>query len=319
MIGADVPYAASLLKAGKLVAIPTETVYGLAANALDEKAVQAIYLAKGRPQFNPLIIHTNSIERLQEWGLKAPEQVIKLANAFSPGPISFVIPSSNAIPEIVTAGHAFVAVRIPNHPVCLELLSILPFPLAAPSANKSGCISPTTAQHVADQFGTQIPYILDGGACHIGLESSIVSFANTKPQLLRLGGLAKESIEKVLDCELSISHIQNNENPLSPGLMSRHYAPQTPLLIDFDLELNQLGNKHQLGCIRFQHLHPDIPLENQYILSEMGSLDEAAQHLFMAMRLADSRNFKYLLAEIFPAHGLGLAINDRLKRASIQL
>jgi len=317
MIGTDVQEAVSLLKQGKLVAIPTETVYGLAANAFDDIAVQAIYKAKGRPQFNPLIIHTNGIHRLEEWGMQVPEKALALANAFSPGPISFVIPKSNQISDLVTAGHEYVAVRIPNHPLCLDLLSRLDFPLAAPSANKSGCISPTTAQHVADQFGEEIPYILEGGPCTIGLESSIVSFANNQIQLLRLGGLAKEKIEAVLNCKLSIEHIQNNENPLSPGLLSRHYAPTTPLYLESSVSLSSLGEPSKIACIRFQHYHPAIPKENQFILSEMGSLDEAAQHLFMAMRLADAGHFNCILAEVFPHHGLGLAINDRLKRAAV--
>lgn len=163
MVGTDLQTAITFLQQGQLVAIPTETVYGLAANAFNPDAVAQIFAVKNRPSFNPLIIHTNSLNRLQDWGLQLPQKMLQLAEHFSPGPLTYVIPKSNIIPDIVTAGTPAVAVRIPNHPLTLELLSKLDFPLAAPSANPSGYVSPTTAQHVNQQLGNTLPYILDGG------------------------------------------------------------------------------------------------------------------------------------------------------------
>ncbi len=317
MIGSDISKAANLLTNGELVAIPTETVYGLAANAFNGTAVAKIYETKGRPQFNPLIIHSNSFEKFLSWGIKIPEEALLLAEKFSPGPLTLVVPKGNKIPDIVTAGHASVAIRIPNHKICLDLLKLLDYPLAAPSANVSGSISPTNAQHVYEQFGEKIPYVLDGGNCAIGLESTIISFVGSTPALLRLGGLAIEEIESVLGKSLDKSKLLNNENPEAPGMLSRHYAPNTRLIIgNFDELPINLKAKNIIG-IRFKDFDENIPETNQIILSKNADLNEAAQLLFAAMRNADAKNADLILAEKFPETGLGLAINDRLKRAEL--
>jgi L-threonylcarbamoyladenylate synthase len=317
MIGTDILYAANLLTKGELVAIPTETVYGLAANAFNGAAVAKIYETKGRPQFNPLIIHSNSFEKFSSWGIQIPKEALHLAEKFSPGPLTLVVPKGNHIPDIVTAGNPSVAIRIPNHKTCLELLSAIDFPLAAPSANVSGSISPTNAQHVYDQFGEKIPYILDGGTCSIGLESTIISFTGNTPALLRLGGLAIEEIENVLGRTLDKSKILNNENPEAPGMLSRHYAPKTRLVIGNYEDLPTNLKEMKIVSIRFKDYDKHIPHSEQIILSKNANLNEAAQVLFSAMRTADKFQADLILAEKFPETGLGLAINDRLKRAEL--
>ncbi len=308
--------AKSILEAGNLLAIPTETVYGLAANAFNGDAISKIYITKNRPQFNPLILHSNSLERFKSWGVHLPPLALKLAEAFSPGPITFVVPKSNLIPDIVTAGHSTVAIRIPQHPLTLELLGMLEFPLAAPSANLSGTVSPTTAQHVELQMGHLIGGVLEGGPCQIGLESTIVSFVNEIPQLLRLGGLSVEAIESILGLNLSTEKILNNENPQAPGMLSKHYAPSTKLRIGIPEDyLNECAFE-EMAYLGFNKMHPKIPAPQQIMLSDTSNLSEAAQKLFAALRQVDQLNAKIIIAEPFPNEHLGRAINDRLSRAS---
>ncbi len=310
--------AIDLLSEGKLVAIPTETVYGLAANGFNGQAVAGIFQAKNRPQFNPLILHSNSMERFQEWEISIPKQALDLAAKFSPGPLTLVVPKSNLIPDIVTAGQNSVAIRVPNHPLTLELLSKLAFPLAAPSANKSGTISPTKAQDVQAQFGEEIGAILDGGPCHIGLESTIISFTGNTPKLLRLGGLSLEEIEDSLGMKLDQTKLINNENPEAPGMLSRHYAPQTPLYIDDAIAHLPEAEFSEMAFIGFKEPHGQIPTINQILLSDGGSYAEAAQNLFTALRKADNMQLKVIIAQLLPEENLGRAINDRLRRAAIK-
>lgn len=316
MTGTDLNTAIKFLKQGELVAIPTETVYGLAANAFNENAVAKIYEVKNRPQFNPLIIHTDSIEKLKSWGLILPEKMLQLAATFSPGPLTFVIKKSDKIPDIVTAGNDAVAVRIPNHPLTLELLSKLNFPLAAPSANPSGFVSPTNAFHVHEQLGNKISYILDGGNCTIGVESTIISFLDEMPTILRFGGLSLENIERAIGEVNSNFKIQNSKIHLAPGMLSRHYATKHKLIFG-DIEKYFKYYKHdKIGIISFYKHFEFINDENQFILSRDKNLNEAAQKLFAAMREIDKLDIEVIFAEKFPDEGLGRAINDRLFRAS---
>lgn len=318
-IGIDIEKAANLLKAGELVAIPTETVYGLAGNALNEKAVTKIFEAKNRPAFNPLILHFANVEQLKQLGLALPPLAEKLAARFSPGPLTFVIPTSEAIPGIVTAGTAAVAVRFPNHPVTIQLLQALAFPLAAPSANPSGYVSPTSASHVANQLGRQVAYILDGGDCTVGLESTIISFLEPEPRLLRHGGVPLEAIEAVIG-PLKLPPSGFVDNPIAPGMLARHYATRHPLKLGSLRELVPAALEklpsNQLIIIGFKEGSGVVPSTHQFILSPEGSLAEAASKLFTALRLADSMDIKLILAEEFPEEGLGRAINDRLRRAA---
>jgi L-threonylcarbamoyladenylate synthase len=318
MITKDLQLAIDLLIDGKLVAIPTETVYGLAANAFNELAVAKIYQAKNRPQFNPLILHSNSLARFKSWGIELPKEAIRLAEKFSPGPITFVVPKSNLIPDLVTAGHNSVAIRIPNHPLTLALLSELSFPVAAPSANKSGSISPTQATDVEEQFRNEIAAVLDGGTCNIGLESTIISFMENHPKLLRLGGLSLEEIEEVLGKSLDRTNLINNDNPEAPGMLSRHYAPTTPLYLGESSALLTKAKYSEMVYIGFNQSHNHIPLGNQILLSKTGDYAEAAKNLFGALRQADKMQQKLIIANLLPEENLGRAINDRLRRAAVK-
>lgn len=315
-IGTDIHQAAAFLKAGKLVAIPTETVYGLAANAFDTEGVAKIYEAKNRPQFNPLIIHTDSIEKLTSWGLTLPPKAQLLARSFSPGPITFLIPKSAQIPDIITAGTDAVAVRIPDHPLTLKLLAMLDFPLAAPSANPSGFVSPTTAQHVEKQLDKKVAYIVDGGNCKVGLESTIVSFLDdNKPKLLRYGGLALEDIERIIG-KVELPKQGFSDNPVAPGMLARHYATRHPIILGNPETSFMDYNLDKVAIISFYKKYAQVPEKQQFILSENRSLTEAATQLFAAMRQANDLDVAVILAEIFPDEGLGKAINDRLRRAA---
>lgn len=315
MIGNNINKAAQLLQNGELVAIPTETVYGLAANAFDAGAVTEIFKAKNRPFFDPLIVHTYSIDNIGEWVQDFPVQAQKLAKAFWPGPLTLVLKKKESIPDIVTAGNPTVAVRIPNHPLALKLLSELNFPVAAPSANPFGYVSPTTAQHVADQLGDKIPYILDGGACQVGIESTIISFTSETPTILRLGGT---SLEAIKDCIGSFNiSINQNSNPQASGQLDSHYAPQTKFVVgEIPSEPINDTDMETIGAITLNDSVEWILPENQIQLSKSKNLDEAASNIFAAMRILDTKRLTKILAEPMPNEGLGKAINDRLKRAA---
>ena len=317
LIGNNIQIAYNLLTNNKLVAIPTETVYGLAANAFNADAVLKIYQTKNRPQFNPLIIHSNAIERFENWGLTIPSEVKILAKHFWPGPITFIIPANNNIPEIVTAGTGAVAIRVPNHHLTLKLLEKLDFPLAAPSANPSGFISPTSPQHVAYQLGNKVDYILDGGNCIVGVESTIISFLENEPKILRYGGLAVEEIELILGKKLL--SVNENDKIVAPGMLLKHYAPNHPLFLVNNIEdAIKNENKNRVGVISFYQSFHDIPSEHQFVLSHTKDLNEAAKNLFSFMHQIDKLNIDKIFAEKLPSTGLGYAINDRLKRASIR-
>ena len=315
MIGNSLEIAIKTLLNGNLVAIPTETVYGLAGNALQADTVAKIFEAKNRPTFDPLIVHTHSIEEAKKYVLHFPDWATKLANTFCPGPLTLLLPRNTSIPDIVTNGSDLVAIRIPNHPIALALLKSLPFPLAAPSANPFGYISPTTAQHVADQLENKIPYILDGGACNVGVESTIVGIKNGKPAIFRTGGIAKEEIEKTLEIELE--ELQSSSNPAAPGMLDSHYAPRKPLYIGKTEELVKANENKKTGIISFSKQY-SYKNSITISLSSKGDLNEAACHLFSALRDLDKSDAEVILAEVFPNIGLGKAINDRLARASFK-
>lgn len=314
-VGRDIARAAALLERGLVVAIPTETVYGLAANALNADAVLQIFEIKRRPKFDPLIVHGASREQLAPHVQHFPEWATALADRFWPGPLTLVLAKRNTIPDLVTSGLNSVAVRVPNHELTLDLLSQLDFPLAAPSANPFGYISPTSAEHVAAQLGGKIPYILDGGECRVGVESTIVAEQNGKIVVLRVGGIEVEEIEEIVGrVELAID--AKPERVQSPGSMESHYAPRTLLKLgDIDLQNVDLSTT---GIISFQQRYAKIPAEHQIVLSSEGDLREAAKNLFAAMRYLDGKHLKLILAEPVPEIGLGRAINDRLRRASVR-
>jgi len=314
LIGTDIGHAAALLRRGDVVAIPTETVYGLAANALDPDAVLRIYEAKHRPRFNPLILHLPSAESFNLYARDIPEVCQLLAEAFSPGPLTFLLPRRANVPDIVTAGSDLVALRIPRHPVALELLSGLSFPLAAPSANPSGYVSPVTAGHVLQGLGGRIPYILDGGPCTVGLESTIVSFPDGNIRIHRYGAVTPEDIERVTR-KAPVEAIGQQNAPDAPGQLKSHYAPVRPLYMGDVRTLLRQHAGRRVAVISFRHQYEDAEPDLSLVLSPGGDLHEAARHLFQALRTADQADVDLILAEVFPPEGLGWAINDRLSRA----
>lgn len=308
-IGIDIEKAKQILQNGGLVAIPTETVYGLAANALDESAVIKIFKAKNRPHFDPLIIHTNSIDKAKKWVMEFPSWAERLAKTFWPGPLTLLL-SKKGIPDLVSSGLEQVAVRIPNHPLTLQLLSTLDFPLAAPSANPFGYVSPTTPQHVAAQLEDKVDYILDGGTCEVGIESTIVGMEDGKICVFRLGGLPVEKIEEIVGpVELRLNQ---SSNPKVPGMLKNHYAPVKPLFVGDVASLLKMHRGKKVGVISLDTIYEGIETR---MLSSKGDLDEAAHNLFAAIRSLDS-SVDVILAERFPDSFLGRAINDRLMRAA---
>ncbi|MCC6413998.1 MAG: threonylcarbamoyl-AMP synthase [Saprospiraceae bacterium] len=315
-IGTDFQVAATYLSSGELVAIPTETVYGLAGNALDPAAVVRIFEVKNRPAFDPLIVHISEIGEVERYASDFPPEARKLAENVWPGPLTLLLPKRPLVPDLVTSGLPRVALRVPAHPLTRALLKKLPYPLAAPSANPFGYVSPTTARHVANQLAGKIPYILDGGPCQVGLESTIVGFENGRLTVYRLGGLSLETLEVLSGVQV---HIQLNQssNPAAPGMLKSHYAPQKKLhLTDLANLKNLLLPGQKTAVITFIH-RTDLPQEVfQMPLSENGDMAEAAQNLFSVLRTLDAGDADVLFAELAPDHGLGRAINDRLRRAA---
>lgn len=315
IISTDISKAIELLSAEELVAIPTETVYGLAGNIYSEKAIRQIFEIKQRPLFNPLIVHIHSIEQLQDIVSEFPEKARLLAKAFWPGSLTLILKKKASIPEIITAGKDSVAVRIPNHPVTLELLKALPFPIAAPSANPFNRISPTKAEHVETYFSDSLSMVLEGGTCVNGIESTIVGFEEGEPILYRLGSISIEEITAVIG-EISVKN-KNEKTPDAPGMLAKHYAPKTKLFLVEDAE--QLLTKHtdkRIAVLQFTEKTTTTSCEHVEILSKTGDLKEAAANLYSALHKLDRLNVDMIVAEIVPNIGLGKTINDRLDRAS---
>ena len=316
VIGADILHAQRLLEASDVVAVPTETVYGLAGNAYDEAAVRKIFRVKQRPSFDPLIVHASSLVQIQGIVKQLPVKALQLAERFWPGPLTLVLEKAPIIPELVTAGLPRVAVRIPQHALTLQLLQQLAFPLAAPSANPFGYISPTTPQHVQEQLGKQIPYILAGGVCTIGVESTIVGFEAAKPVIYRLGGVSLEAIEHTIGA-VQVAQ-QAHLGPQAPGMLVSHYAPHKPLVVGALPQLLAQYAAQEVGVLALAHPCPGIAPDHQVVLSPIGSLEEAAHKLFAALRTLDTMPIDVILAAPVPNKGIGRAINDRMKKAATQ-
>lgn len=306
-----------ILNGGGLICIPTETVYGLAANAYCEKAVRKIFRLKQRPSNNPLIVHIASISQLETVAIDVPDLAMRLADAFWPGPLTLVLKKHPSIPGIVTAGRDTVAVRIPDHQLSLALLDQLGYPLAAPSANRSGSISPTSAAHVVRSFGEKAPYVLDGGPCKLGLESTIIGFLDDKPVLYRHGSVPLEQIENI--CGKVETYTNAVGPPRSPGMLSKHYSPSTRTLLSDNPRLlasamRSKGNK--IGLLLFDGAASYVEAEHIEILSDCGDLSQAAMKLYSALHDLDQKKLDVIIAEKVPDTGIGRAINDRLIRAS---
>lgn len=312
VIGTSTTLAASWLRQGKLVGIPTETVYGLAGNALDAEAVVNIFETKGRPRFDPLIVHVSSWTSALAYVRDVPHVAEELARRFWPGPLTLLLPRQEVIPDIVTAGLDRVGIRCPDHPMTQELLTSLTFPLAAPSANLFGYVSPTTAAHVQHQLGRKIPYILDGGPCRVGVESTIVGWEDGQATVYRLGGITVEQVESVAGPVIVQSH--SSSRPQAPGQLAKHYAPSKPFYLgDIDRLISSQGLKKP-GILSFRDERKGW--SNVFVLSRTGDLHEAARNLFHHLRELDHQDIDGVVAETVPDKGLGRAINDRLKRAA---
>ncbi|HAD12716.1 MAG TPA: threonylcarbamoyl-AMP synthase [Saprospirales bacterium] len=313
-ITTNITDAVACLNREEVIGLPTETVYGLAGNIYSEKAVKQIFEMKQRPFFNPLIVHIGRTDAVEQIAKNIPEQAYQLIAAFWPGPLTLVLDRQPGIPDLITAGKDTVAVRMPNHPLALALLEQLDYPLAAPSANPFGSISPTTAQHVADYFRDTLELVLDGGPCERGVESTIVGFPGGIPTLYRHGSIPAEEIESVLG---QLTYVTRKENaPDAPGMLSRHYAPATRTVLSPDVAQTVADNPGQnIGLLLFNR-RAEIPhITHQEVLSPGGNLKEAAMHLYAAMHRLDQLGLDLIIAQRFPETGLGRTINDRLERA----
>jgi L-threonylcarbamoyladenylate synthase len=305
--------AAQIIKEGGIVAFPTETVYGLGADAFNPLAVARIFEVKRRPYFDPLIVHVANPSTMRKLVKEIPSNAKILIEKFWPGPLTIVLLKEENIPDIVTAGLPTLAIRMPAHSMALALIEESKCPIAAPSANPFGYLSPTTAEHVRDQLGDQVDFILDGGPCPVGVESTIVSFLEEKPMLLRPGGVLLEEIESIIG-KVEISSIESR--PSAPGMFPKHYAPRTPIVLDWSEKNLDLYKDKNIGLLLFQEPKDNLKYHSVEILSTEGDLREAAANLFAAIRRLDALNLDLIVAEPIPEVGLGRAIMDRLRRAA---
>lgn len=314
--------AAKAIQSGNLVAFPTETVYGLGANAFDAKAVANIFATKGRPADNPVIVHVSDSAMLKQVVEEVPPIAQKLMAAFWPGPLTILLKKSELVPDIVTAGSNLVAVREPNHPMALELIQASGVPIAAPSANRSGRPSPTTADFVRNEYPQADFPILDGGATQHGIESTVIDLSTENPQILRPGAITKDMIEKVLGMPISQSLFHGEVAPKSPGTKYQHYQPNCPVIAiaperwgsDLDKSVDLEG---KVGTIAWQNDWPKLHLIQ--VLAVVQSEEDYARQLYSILLRADELGLDYVLLPLVEDVGLGNAINDRLSRAASQI
>lgn len=306
--------AAAIIRSGGLVAFPTETVYGLGADAFNPRAVARIFEAKNRPYFDPLIVHIADLSQLSRCCRHVEKRAARLAGRFWPGPLTMVLPKAPDVPDIVTAGLDTVAVRMPRHLLALDLIRLAGTPIAAPSANPFGYISPTRAEHVLEQLGDRVDMIIDGGPCEVGLESTIVKIEEDERNLLlRPGGIAPEEIEDMVGPLLRAA--TNTDRPEAPGQLSLHYAPAVPVRIVESAAALDFAEEGA-GYLLFRGTGLPFPADRSEVLSATGDLAEAAARLFTALHNLDKKNLRVVYAEAVPERGLGIAIMDRLRRAA---
>lgn len=309
--GEQIAIAAQHIREGKLVAFPTETVYGLGANALNPHAVARIFELKERPAFDPLIVHIADINDIERLTSKKDERVNKLAARFWPGPLTIILPKSNLVPDIVTSGLETVGIRMPDHPVALELIRLSGCPIAAPSANKFGQLSPTKARHVSKQL-PDVDFLLDGGQARVGIESTIIRLNDSGFEILRHGFITREEIE----CFLPYHELPQEEknNIVSPGMLKSHYSPEKPIYLASDLNINSID--------RSKAAHLSLKGENAggyritEILAPDGNLSTAAVNLFAAIHRLEESDVDFIVAEPVPEKGIGIAIMDKLRKAA---
>jgi len=317
----NIALLARALVRGELVAVPTETVYGLAADAMNARACREIFRAKRRPLTDPLIVHVRTMHELRSIA-EVSDGAIKLARKFWPGPLTLVLQRRPGVPKVVTAGRDTIAVRMPAHPVMRRLLRAAGTPLAAPSANPFGRLSPTTAAHVEAGLGNRIPWILDGGPCGVGVESTIIDLTNARrPRILRPGGVPAEAIARTLGMlvEIFTGSAKEAKAQKAPGMLKQHYSPLTPLFLHRRITATRVRRGGPLEAFLFfakpsaaiMASHPNIAW-----LSARGSHRAAARRLFAMLHHLDSRGFERIHAELAPGERAGTAINDRLRRAA---
>lgn len=306
--------AVVVLKRGGLVALPTETVYGLAADAENELAVRRIFATKGRPETHPLIVHVSGIDALDGWAREIPETARKLAAEFWPGPLTMVLPRGPRALDVVTGGQDTVALRVPSHEVARKLLKAFGGGLAAPSANRFGHVSPTTADHVAADLGTDVDLILDGGPSEVGVESTIVDLSSARPAILRPGGVSREDISRVLgvDVQLEVSSTVR-----TPGTLASHYAPRAGVFLADRSTVYRRAEALEHSGQRIAVIGPRQRLPGGVALLEAPDDAEGlARVLYAKLREADTEGFDLLVVQLPPEDGMGLAVQDRLKRAA---
>lgn len=310
----SVSEAARLLKEGEVVAIPTETVYGLAGNAFEPKALAKIFAAKERPTFDPLIVHIADIAQLTDIAKDIPDAAYKLASAYWPGPMTMILPKKDCIPDLCTSGLPSVAMRFPSHPVAQAIIKESGLPLAAPSANLFKHVSPTTAEHVAAQLADRIAGIVDGGACSVGVESSIISLVG-EPTVLRPGAVTPEMFAKILgEVKVKESTSKPGQAMAAPGQCDTHYKPQVPLYFGKVPE----GFTLPAHTVRIAFGNQEGPIPATVNLSKTGDMTEATAKLYAYMHDLDLPEYDLILVDPIPNTGVGMALNDRLKRASIK-
>lgn len=317
-ISKDIAKAVQLLKEGKVIAMPTETVYGLAANALDPSAISEVFAVKERPATNPLIVHIHSLDQLAPLVVEMSPNAQKLAAQFWPGPLTLLLRKSDRVSDQVTATSPYVAVRMPKHPVALELLKALSFPLVAPSANRYTTVSPTTAEHVLENLGERIPFILDGGPCEKGLESTVVGFdSEDRPLIYRLGAITLETLQSLVQ-ESALFEAPSSGPAHSPGSAKKHYAPKKPLKVVEDLQafLTRFSGSEKIGVLSFGHENLTTRQTTVVELSKKKDLEEASRNLYRGLYALDEAKVELIVAEWFENKGLGRTLNDKLKRAS---
>lgn len=313
MIGQDLKQAIQLLRDGELVGIPTETVYGLAGNGLNPDAIVKIFEVKNRPFFDPLILHISGASELEKYAHSIPDAAYQLTNKFWPGALTILLHKNDIIPDLVTSALPDAGFRVPNHPLTWALLKELDFPLAAPSANPFGYVSPTSAQHVEEQLGEKIKLILDGGICNVGVESTIIGFDGETPLIFRLGGISIEDLEETLGKKVEYAN-SSTQQKQAPGMLEQHYSPNIPIILGSIKQLLEKNREKKVAVISFSESYTDS--FKNYVLSEKENLAEAARNLFAFLREADKSGAEIILTELVPNEGIGRAINDRLKRAS---
>ncbi len=317
--------AGQLLRAGELVAIPTETVYGLASNALDGKAVEKIFKAKGRPMDNPLIVHISDISQVYDLVREFPEKARKLAETFWPGAITIIMPCSDKVPKEVTAGLDTVAIRFPSHTVAQQIINSAGIPLSAPSANLSGSPSPTSALHVYNDLQGKIPLIIDGGESEVGVESTVISVAGDIPTLLRPGGITVEQIENVIGKihidKGVVEQIDSHTVVASPGMKYKHYSPKADIIIvkcdgdEYIDYINALKNREHIGALCYDEDREKLCVPYVSLGKKKDYLMQA-HHLFNALRQLDEMNLHTVYARCPKKEGVGLAVYNRLIRSA---